>query len=115
MPQTEKLSEMLCFFRSKGDDFLVKTITVDGSEEIVLSSEPYFYKSEKYAWIKNRSSDEMSASADNENFISIPAGLSGRIEILHGNKIFITGSGDAEIHTSDVSFCPFGSGILPRS
>ena len=87
---------------------LIKTISIDGSEEIVLSSGPYFYKSEKYAWIKNRSSDEMYASSDGTHFISIPAGLSVRIELKSGNKIFITGSGDAEIHTSDVSFCPFG-------
>ena len=88
---------------------MIKTISINGSEELTLSSEPYFYKSDKYAWIKNKSSDDIFASADNSHFISIPAGLSGRIEILRGNKIFVTGSGDIEIHTSDVSVCPFRS------
>ena len=97
---------------------MIKNVTVSGITEINFNTDgksPYFYASEKYCWIKNRSDAVMYVSLD-ENCTAgadgtalISAGESRRIIISPENKIYISGMGDAEIDTGDNPECPFNS------
>lgn len=95
---------------------MIKNVTVSGITEINFNTDgktPYFYASNKFAWIKNKSDSDMYVSLD-ENCTAgadgtalIPAGESRRMIISPENKIYISGMGDAEIDTGDRAECPF--------
>ena len=89
---------------------MIKTITFGSFTAYVLSDEPYFYKSEKYVWIRNKSDADIFISNNSTDFLELPAGYAGRLDVPPGNTIYFDGSGDAEIYTSDVSSCPWKIG-----
>lgn len=94
----------------------IRTVTVSGITEVNFDPDgklPYFYSSEKFCWIKNKSDSAMYVSLD-ENCIAdadgtaqISSGECGMIILSAENKIYLSGSGDAEIKTSDFAECPF--------
>lgn len=97
----------------------IKTITVSGVTAVYFdpnSTNPYFYASEKYCWVKNNSSAAMYVSLDStctagaDGTALIAAGETGLIQLSPANTIYISGSGSAEIRTTDVAVCPFKNG-----
>ena len=106
----------------------IRTVTASGVTEVNFNSDgtkPYFYSSEKYCWIKNLSDADMYASLDSActagaaGTALISAGECVLIEISPANKVYISGSGNAEIHTRDSAECPFkktqkGGDVLPK-
>jgi hypothetical protein len=95
---------------------MIKNVTVSGITEINFNTDgktPYFYASEKYCWIKNKSDAVMYVSLDEsctagaDGTALIPAGEARRMIISPENKIYISGMGDAEIDTGDRAECPF--------
>ena len=94
----------------------IRTVTVSGVTAVNFDPEnknPYFFASEKYAWIKNNSDAAMYVSLD-ENCTAgaagtamISSGECGRIELSPANALYISGSGSAEIRTGDTAECPF--------
>lgn len=94
----------------------IKTVTVSGVTTVNFDPDnknPYFFASEKYAWIKNNSDAAMYVSLD-ENCVAgaagtamISPGEAGRIELSPANILYISGSGSAEIRTGDNAVCPF--------
>lgn len=94
----------------------IRTVTVSGVTAVYFdpnSTNPYFYASEKYCWVKNNSSAAMYASlnesctAGADGTALIAAGETGLIQLSPANTIYISGSGSAEIRTTDVAVCPF--------
>lgn len=94
----------------------IRTVTASGVTEVNFNSDgtkPYFYSSEKYCWIKNLSDADMYASLDSActagaaGTVLISAGECVLIELSPANKVYISGSGNAEIHTRDSAECPF--------
>ena len=94
----------------------IRTITVSGVTAVYFdpnSTNPYFYASEKYCWVKNNSSAAMyvslneSCTAGADGTALIAAGETGLIQLSPANTIYISGSGSAEIRTTDVAVCPF--------
>ena len=79
-------------------------------------TDPYFYLSEKFIWVKNRSPSVMYVSgseifdAGSDGVSEIPAGDCVRVNTPPANIIYLSGDGDAEIYTSDSAVCPFGGG-----
>ena len=106
----------------------IRTVTASGVTEVNFNSDgtkPYFYSSEKYCWIKNLSDADMYASLDSActagaaGTALISAGECVLIELSPANKVYISGSGNAEIHTRDSAECPFkkpqkGGDVLPK-
>ena len=86
---------------------MIKTISLSGSSAVKLSDEPYFYKSEKYVWIRNKSDADIFISNNSTDFLELPAGYAGRLDVPPGNTIYFDGSGDAEIYTAGVPVCPW--------
>lgn len=94
----------------------IKTITVSGITSVSFNesgSNPYFYVSERYAWIKNKSSAVMYASLSDDvgegvsGTTEIPSGEASRIELDGTNRLFFSGEGSVEIKTSSSAVCPF--------
>lgn len=97
----------------------IRTVTVSGVTAVYFdpnSTNPYFYASEKYCWVKNNSSAAMYVSLDStctagaDGTALIAAGETGMIQLSPANTIYISGSGSAEIRTADVAVCPFKNG-----
>ena len=97
----------------------IRTITISNITEVDFDpdkKEPYFYKSDKFIWIKNKSPSAMYASADNDfdiggdGVLEIPAGECAMLNMPPTNIIYLSGDGDAEIYTSDVPHCPWTGG-----
>ena len=95
---------------------IIRTVTVSGITEVNFDPEgklPYFYASNKFAWIKNKSdaavyvSLDESCVADADGTAQIGAGEAGMIVLSPENKIYISGDGDVEIRTNDTAECPF--------
>lgn len=76
-------------------------------------NDPYFFTTNEYVWIKNLSADTVYVSLSEDcgkgadGTASIASGGSGMIVLDSRNAFYAVGSGDVEIHTSDVSTCPF--------
>ena len=94
----------------------IKTVTVSGVTAVYFdpnSTNPYFYASEKYCWVKNNSNAAMYVSlnetctAGADGTALIAAGEVGMIQLSPSNTIYISGSGSVEIRTTDVAVCPF--------
>lgn len=74
---------------------------------------PYFYTSNEYVWIKNLSADTVyvSLSEDCGNGVDGTAAIApydAYMLILDSrNAFYAAGSGSIEVHTSDISTCPF--------
>ena len=94
----------------------IRTVTVSGVTAVYFdpnSTNPYFYASEKYCWVKNNSNAAMYVSlnetctAGADGTALIAAGEVGMIQLSPANTIYISGSGSAEIRTTDVAVCPF--------
>ncbi|MBQ8568439.1 MAG: hypothetical protein IJ446_04400 [Oscillospiraceae bacterium] len=74
---------------------------------------PYFYTSNEYVWIKNLSADTVyvSLSEDCGNSVDGTAAIApydAYMLILDSrNAFYAAGSGSIEVHTSDISTCPF--------
>lgn len=97
----------------------IRTVTVSGVTAVYFdpnSTNPYFYASEKFCWVKNNSSAAMyvslneSCTAGADGTALIAAGETGLIQLSPANTIYISGSGSAEIRTTDVAVCPFKNG-----
>lgn len=97
----------------------IRTVTVSGVTAVYFdpnSTNPYFYASEKYCWVKNNSTAAMYVSLDStctagaDGTALIAAGETGLIQLSPANTIYISGSGSAEIRTTDVAVCPFNAG-----
>ena len=77
---------------------------------------PYFYLSEKFVWVKNKSpsamyvSDKEIPDAGTDGVSEIPSGECVLVNTPAANIIYLSGDGDAEIYTSDVAVCPFEGG-----
>lgn len=94
----------------------IKTVSVTDVTEVDFNSDGTnsdFFIREKFCWIKNKSDSAMYVSLD-ENCIAdadgtaqISSGECGMIILSTENKIYLSGSGDAEIKTSDFAECPF--------
>ena len=97
----------------------IRTVTISDITAVDFDPDkenPYFYLSEKYIWVRNKSSAEIYVSAKEEP----SPGDYGTLEILSGacalfgmpenNIIYFSGDGDAEIYTSNVAACPFEGG-----
>lgn len=94
----------------------IKTITVSGVTEVdfdPLGNNPLFYASERFAWVKNFSDGDMyissnsSCTANADGTAYIPKGEAAMYNIPASNKLYISGTGKAEIRTSDIPDCPF--------
>ena len=94
----------------------IKTITVSGVTTVNFDpneTNPYFYASEKYCWVKNNSEAAMYVSLDEnctagaDGTAKIGAGEAGLIMLSPTNKIYISGSGSAEVRTTDIAVNPF--------
>lgn len=94
----------------------IKNVTVSGITEVNFDPEgklPYFYASNKFVWIKNKSDAAVYVSldencvADADGTAQIGAGEAGMIVLSPENKIYVSGTGKAEIRTSDIPDCPF--------
>jgi len=97
----------------------IRTVTISDITAVDFDPDkenPYFYLSEKYVWVRNKSSAEIYVSAKEEP----SPGDYGTLEILSGacalfgmpenNIIYFSGDGEAEIYTSNVAACPFEGG-----
>ena len=102
--------------KMESDFMTIRTVTVSGVTAVYFdpnSTNPYFYASEKYCWVKNNSSAAMyvsineSCTAGADGTALIAAGEVGLIQLSPANTIYISGSGSAEIRTTDVAVCPF--------
>lgn len=94
----------------------IRTVNLDGVQEVDFDPQgthPTFYLEEKYLWIKNNGSQgdiyvsaEQSCTVDADGTARIRAREASLIELTHTNKIYLRGSGTAEIITNDVPVCP---------
>lgn len=94
----------------------IQTVTVEDLTKVDFNSDrnnPYFYASEKYAWVRNKSGAVMYASRSEDvgagvlGSAEIPAGGFVRLELDGTNVIYLSGSGDAEIQTTNTAVSPF--------
>ena len=96
---------------------MIKTIDLSsGTRKIDFDPDeksPYFYTSNEYVWIKNLSADTVyvSLSEDCGNGVDGTAAIApydAYMLILDSrNAFYAAGSGSIEVHTSDISTCPF--------
>ena len=98
---------------------MIKTVTVSGITAVdfdPLKKTPFLYLSDKFVWTKNKSDSVIYVSADEnvvpgaEGTAEIPAGGITLICMPPLNLLYYSGSGDIEIHTSEVAVCPFECG-----
>lgn len=94
----------------------IRTMTISGVTEVNFDPQgnnPLFYTSERFVWVKNLSEDDMfissnsSCTANSDGTAYIPAGEAASYNIPSSNKIYISGTGKAEIRTSEIPDCPF--------
>lgn len=94
----------------------IRTMTISGVTEVNFDPQgnnPLFYTSERFVWVKNLSEDDMfissnsSCTANADGTAYIPAGEAASYNIPSSNKIYISGTGKAEIRTSEIPDCPF--------
>ena len=97
----------------------IRTIAVSDITAVnfdIDMTNPYFYLSEKFVWVKNRSPSVMLVSGKNifdagdDGVSEIPAGECVMLNMPPTNIIYLSGDGDAEIYTSDVAVCPWEGG-----
>ena len=96
---------------------MIKTIDLSsGTRKIDFDPDeksPYFYTSNEYVWVKNLSADTVyvSLSEDCGNSVDGTAAIApydAYMLILDSrNAFYAAGSGSIEVHTSDISTCPF--------
>lgn len=95
---------------------MIKTLKISGVTKIDFDPDeksPYFYTSNEYVWIKNLSADTVyvSLSEDCGNGVDGTAAIApydAYMLILDSrNAFYAAGSGSIEVHTSDISTCPF--------
>lgn len=94
----------------------IRTVTVSGVTAVYFDpngTNPYFYASEKYCWVKNNSDAAMYVSLNEtctacaDGTALIGAGETGLIQLSPANTVYISGTGSAEIRTTDIAVCPF--------
>jgi len=97
----------------------IRTITVSDITAVDFDenkTEPFFYLSEKFVWVKNKSPSEIYVSdtevfdAGADGVSAVPAGECVLVNTPPANIIYLSGDGDAEIYTSDAALCPWEGG-----
>jgi hypothetical protein len=110
---------MMKIIKMESDFMTIRTVTVSGVTAVYFDpngTEPYFYAGQPNAWIRNDSTSVMYASLDEnctigaEGTMKIPTGETALIELSDANKIYISGSGSAEIRTNNLPVNPFNAG-----
>ena len=90
----------------------IRTITITDITAVDFDEDlknPYFYLSEKFVWVKNKSpsamyvSDKEIPDAGTDGVSEIPSGECVLVNTPAANIIYLSGDGDAEIYTSDVA------------
>ena len=92
---------------------VIMTLTLSGVTSVDFTSIDGGYPSNRFVWIKNKSSDAIYASAtDNvaegaNGSTEIASGEVGMVMMSKSSMIYISGDGEAEIKASDFAECPF--------
>lgn len=81
-----------------------ETTVINFSEN---GSDPYFYLSNKYCWIKNTGSADVSVSAAGSESVSVSSGECFRVNTPPDNMIVLTGAGSVTLIAGNESVCPF--------
>ena len=71
------------------------------------NTDPYFYLSNKYCWIKNTGSSDIGASVTGAESVSVSPGECFRVTVPFDNKIVLTGAGSVTVVTGNESVSPF--------
>lgn len=88
----------------KNIDLTEETTVINFNEN---NSDPYFYLSNKYCWIKNTGSSAVSVSAAGAESVSVSSGECFRVNTPPNNMIVFTGTGSVIIATGNESVSPF--------
>ena len=88
----------------KNIDLTEETTVINFNEQ---GSDPYFYLSNKYCWIKNTGSSDIGVSAAGAESVFISSGECYRVNIPFDNKIVLTGTGSVTVATGNESVSPF--------
>lgn len=88
----------------KNIDLTEETTVINFNEN---NSDPYFYLSNKYCWIKNTGSSAVGVSAAGAESVSVSSGECFRVTVPSDNKITLTGAGSVTIATGNESVSPF--------
>ena len=93
----------------------IRTVTISDITAVDFDPDkenPYFYLSEKYVWVRNKSPAEIYVSANAEPVPEsfgtgkVPAGGCVRFEIPETNILYFLGNGKAEVRTGNVPTVP---------
>lgn len=94
----------------------IRTITVSDITKVDFdpgNDRPYFFMSEKYVWVRNKSPAEIYVSAESDplpgdaGVLEILSGACGMAEMPASNILYFSGGGDVEIHTDNIPTCPW--------
>lgn len=88
----------------KNIELTEETTVINFNEQ---GGDPYFYLSNKYAWVKNTGSSDISIAVNGSETVTVSGGECFRINTPPDNMITLTGSGSALIVTGNESVCPF--------
>lgn len=90
---------------------MIKNITLTDETTIIdfneQGSDPYFYLSNKYAWIKNTGGSDIGVAVTGADSVSVGGGECYRVNTPPDNTITLTGTGSALIVTGNESVSPF--------
>lgn len=90
---------------------MIKNLTL--ADEITVvdfndsGKDPYFYLSNKYAWIKNTGGFDIGVAVTGSDSVSVGSGECFRVNVPPDNKIALTGAGSVIILTGNESVSPF--------
>lgn len=88
----------------KNIDLTEETTVINFNEN---NSDPYFYLSNKYCWIKNTGSSAVGVFAAGAESVSVSSGECFRVTVPSDNKITLTGAGSVTAATGNESVSPF--------
>lgn len=90
---------------------MIKTIELTNEITVVdfndSGKDPYFYLSNKYAWIKNTGSSDIGVAVTGADSVSVGSGECFRVNVPSDNRIALTGAGSVLIVTGNESVSPF--------
>lgn len=81
-----------------------ETTVVDFNEQ---GGDPYFYLSNKYAWVKNTGGSDIGVAVTGADSVSVGAGECYRVNTPPDNTITLSGVGSVLIVTGNESVSPF--------
>ena len=90
---------------------MIKNINLTDDTTVINFNEhggdPYFYLSNKYAWIKNTGSSDIGAAVTGSETVTVSGGECFRVNVPFDNTITLIGTGSALIVTGNESISPF--------